>query len=121
MPERAGPGPNDPSSLLWLYHDHAVDMGVPGTQAGLVGPLVITRRGAAREEDGPADVDNEFFTFFTLFNENDSPYLRRDLARFAPGRHLDLGNADFQDSDTKSSIDGCSPATRSADPSQRGW
>ena len=22
VPERAGPGPNDPSSIVWLYHSH---------------------------------------------------------------------------------------------------
>ncbi|MDX3853698.1 multicopper oxidase domain-containing protein [Streptomyces sp. AK02-01A] len=106
VPERSGPGPDDPSSLVWLYHDHAVDMGVPGTQAGLVGPLVITRRGAARADGGPADVDHEFFTFFTLFNENDSPYFRRNVARFAPGQHPDPNDAVFQDSNVKSSVNG---------------
>src|ERR1051325_9476987 len=26
VPERAGPGPQEPSSLVWLYHSHAMDL-----------------------------------------------------------------------------------------------
>ena len=26
IPERAGPGPNDPSSIFWLYHSHADEL-----------------------------------------------------------------------------------------------
>jgi hypothetical protein len=38
-----GPGPNDPNSLVWLYHSH----GNEGVESGLVGPIIITARGQA--------------------------------------------------------------------------
>jgi len=48
VPERAGPGPADPSSTVWLYHSHVNSM--RDTAAGLVGVILITRRGAARPD-----------------------------------------------------------------------
>lgn len=73
VPERAGPGPMDSSSVLWMYHSH-VDKPAE-TNAGLVGPIVITARGKAKEDGSPADVDREFVTLFTVFDENVSPFL----------------------------------------------
>jgi len=43
VPERAGPGPNDPSSIPWIYHSHTNE--VRETNAGLVGAIVVTRAG----------------------------------------------------------------------------
>jgi len=73
VPERAGPGPMDSSSVLWMYHSH-VDKPAE-TNAGLIGPIVITARGKAKEDGSPADVDREFVTLFTVFDENVSPFL----------------------------------------------
>jgi len=58
VPERAGPGPNDMSSILWLYHSHVNEM--TDTNAGLFGPIVITRKGYAKPDGSPIDVDREF-------------------------------------------------------------
>ena len=73
VPERAGPGPMDSSSVLWMYHSH-VDKPAE-TNAGLIGPIVITARGKAKEDGSPADVDREFVTLFTVFDENVSLFL----------------------------------------------
>jgi FtsP/CotA-like multicopper oxidase with cupredoxin domain len=35
VPERTGPGPNDPSSILWIYHSHVDE--TADTNAGLIG------------------------------------------------------------------------------------
>jgi hypothetical protein len=40
VPARAGPGPNDGSSKLWLYHSHVNPERDVAT--GLVGPIIIT-------------------------------------------------------------------------------
>ena len=106
VPERSGPGPADPSSVVWLYHDHGTAMGVPGTLSGLVGPIVVSRRGAAGADARPLDVDREMFALFTEFDENHSPYLARNLAQFAPGQQIDTTDQKFQDSNHKSSING---------------
>ena len=44
--ERAGPGPSDPSSLLWMYHSHFNE--VADTNAGLSGPIIISRKARPR-------------------------------------------------------------------------
>lgn len=106
VPERAGPGPDDPSSTVWLYHDHSQGMGIPGTNAGLVGAIAITRRGHARDDGSPADVDRELFCLFTEFDENASPYLAENIARYGGGQHLDVANEAFADSNKKSAING---------------
>ena len=73
IPERAGPGPNDPSSLFWLYHSHCDEL--RDVASGLFGGLVVTRRGMALPDGRPKDVDHEFVTIFIAINENESWYL----------------------------------------------
>jgi manganese oxidase len=73
IPERAGPGPSDPSSLFWLYHSHCDELS--DVASGLVGGFVVTRRGMARPDGRPNDVDHEFVTMFIAINENESWYL----------------------------------------------
>jgi len=70
VPERAGPGPNDPSSMVWLYHSH-VHAG-KDSNAGLIGAMIITAKGKARPDGSPMDVDREFVTLFNVFDENQS-------------------------------------------------
>lgn len=67
--QAAGPGPNDPSSVVWLYHSHV--MAEEETNLGLIGTIVITRKGMARSASDPAptDVDQEFTSLFMIFNE----------------------------------------------------
>jgi manganese oxidase len=83
VPERAGPGPDDPSSLVWLYHSHVDSM--RDTAAGLVGVIIVTRRGAARPDGSPKDVDREFVTLFSIFDESISHYAVVNTRLFAPG------------------------------------
>jgi FtsP/CotA-like multicopper oxidase with cupredoxin domain len=84
VPERAGPGPLDGSSILWMYHSHVDE--VADTNAGLIGPLVITKAGASTSgsELRPVDVSREFILSFTIMNENDSPYLNDSIATIKP-------------------------------------
>jgi FtsP/CotA-like multicopper oxidase with cupredoxin domain len=77
VPERAGPGPNDPSSLGWQYHSHVKEMA--DTNSGLVGFIVVTRRGMARPDGRPKDVDREFFSMYLMFDENQSWYLDHNI------------------------------------------
>ena len=77
VPERAGPGENDGSAVVWLYHSHNWEPN--DVNAGLLGPMVITRRGMARADGSPKDVDREFATLFMLIDENQSHYLQRNI------------------------------------------
>ncbi|MGA5130048.1 multicopper oxidase domain-containing protein [Streptomyces olivoreticuli] len=106
VPERAGPGPRDPSSIGWLYHDHSVMMGVPGTNAGLIGPMVVTRRCSASHCTTPKDVDREVFALFTQFDENVSPYLEQNTDRFGAGQEIDATDTTFLSSNRKPCVNG---------------
>jgi FtsP/CotA-like multicopper oxidase with cupredoxin domain len=44
VPAQAGPGPDDHGSVLWLYHSHTGQ--APGADAGLIGPMIVYKRGA---------------------------------------------------------------------------
>lgn len=81
VPERAGPGESDGSSVVWLYHSHNWEP--KDVNAGLIGPMVITRRGWARPDGSPKDVDREFATLFMLIDENQSHYLRHNIDTYA--------------------------------------
>jgi FtsP/CotA-like multicopper oxidase with cupredoxin domain len=78
VPKRAGPGPNNPSSMMWLYHSHNYEP--KDTEAGLIGTILVTRRGMARPDGSPKDVDREFVTAFFMVNENSSWYLDHNIS-----------------------------------------
>ena len=80
VPERAGPGPNDPSSIVWLYHSHTSEL--KDIESGLIGALIITRRGMADADGKPKDVDREFVCLYLLFDENVSWYLDHNIQTF---------------------------------------
>lgn len=107
VPERAGPGPKDPSSVLWMYHSHV--MAPYSTNAGLIGPIVITARGRADADGKPLDVDREFISLYTVFDENVSPYLEKNFKEYALGEDLtqDLReDDDFMESNLMHAING---------------
>jgi FtsP/CotA-like multicopper oxidase with cupredoxin domain len=81
VPERAGPGPGDMSSVLWMYHSHVNE--IADVNAGLVGPMIITARGMARADGSPKDVDREFVVAFSTVLESESPYLQENVEQYA--------------------------------------
>jgi FtsP/CotA-like multicopper oxidase with cupredoxin domain len=106
VPERAGPGPGDGSSVMWMYHSHADE--VADTYAGLMGPIEITRRGMARADGSPKDVDREVFALFAVMNEGESPLLPASIRRFAkrPLPRDPDGDDEFQESNLMHAING---------------
>jgi manganese oxidase len=63
----SGPGPGELSSKVWWYHGHTDE--IKETNAGLLGPIIITAKGRANADGSPKDVDREFVTLFMMFNE----------------------------------------------------
>ena len=63
----SGPGPGELTSVVWWYHPH-IDEGSE-TNAGLMGPIIITAKGKARADGSPKDVDREFVASFMMFDE----------------------------------------------------
>lgn len=119
VPERAGPGPNDPSSLVWLYHSHVNEL--KDVDAGLVGAILVTRRGMARPDGSPVDVDTEFVTLFMIFDENGSWFLDANIKAHAtdpagvkkeeiipldPGGYFSLNGTGFADANLRNTING---------------
>ena len=105
VPERAGPGPNDPSSILWMYHSHVDEPG--DTNAGLIGPMIISARRTTRANGTPRDVDREFVTMFTVFDENRSPYLDLNIETYAQvPTSVDPDDEGFIESNLMHSING---------------
>ena len=80
VPERAGPGPQNPSSVVWLYHSHTADL--KDVESGLIGAIVVTRRGMAGADGKPKDVDREFVNLFMMFDENSSWYLDHNIQTY---------------------------------------
>ncbi|HEX8973006.1 multicopper oxidase domain-containing protein [Oryzihumus sp.] len=81
VPDRAGPGPHDGSSVMWMYHSHTDE--VADTYAGLQGFMVITAKGMGRADGSPKDVDREVFELFSVMNEGGSSYLAENIKRYA--------------------------------------
>lgn len=104
VPERAGPGPNDPSSVVWLYHSHVNE--VADTNSGLIGPIIIARKGALGSDDKLKDVDRELVVLFTVFDENKSLFRDKNIQKFAPQAAGKIEDEAFEESNLKHSING---------------
>ena len=81
VPERAGPARGEGSSILWMYHSHAEE--TRDVNAGLIGPMIITAKGAARPDGTPKDVDREIVTLFGEFDENVSWFFEHNAKTYA--------------------------------------
>jgi hephaestin len=119
VPERAGPGPSDPSSIVWLYHSHADEP--KDVESGLIGTIIISRKGMAGPDGRPKDVDREFVNLFMLIDENTSHYLQQNIDKYTtdpkglnklesmPTDHegiFNLAGSGFIAANVKSSING---------------
>jgi FtsP/CotA-like multicopper oxidase with cupredoxin domain len=79
VPERAGPGPRDPSSVVWLYHSHVNEF--KDVNSGLIGAILVTRRGMALPDGRPKDVDKEFVNLYMIFDENEAWFLDDNIQK----------------------------------------
>jgi hypothetical protein len=104
IPERAGPGPQDGSSVMSMYHSHTDE--VADTYAGLIGFMVVTARGMARADGSPKDVDREVFENFMVGDENQSPFLQDNIDRFAQPPAPDPEDEEFGESNLMHNING---------------
>ena len=96
VPERAGPAMGDGSTAFWLYHSH-VNEG-RDINSGLIGPLIITRRGMARPDGSAKDVDREFVADFGMFDEHQSWYWDQNVRRlYGDPKNYDDKNREVRD------------------------
>lgn len=105
VPERAGPGPSDPSSIVWEYHSHTNE--TADENSGLIGPILITKKGMAKPDGSPKDVDKEFVLLYMIFDENKSPYLNKNIVDFAKKpQPVNTSDPMFKSSNMKHAING---------------
>lgn len=81
VPERAGPSEHEGSSVLWMYHSHIDE--IRDVASGLLGPMIVTRRGSARADGSPTDVDRELVAGFIEVDENHSWYIEDNVQAYA--------------------------------------
>uniref|UniRef100_A0A8C6R8W8 Hephaestin n=1 Tax=Nannospalax galili TaxID=1026970 RepID=A0A8C6R8W8_NANGA len=106
IPERSGPGPNDSACISWIYYS-AVDP-IKDMYSGLVGPLVICRKGVLEPDGSRSDMDQEFALLFLIFDENQSWYLKENVVTYGPQEpsHVNLQDATFLESNKMHAING---------------
>ncbi|ELV13535.1 Hephaestin-like protein 1 [Tupaia chinensis] len=80
VPESVGPTADDPPCLTYLYFS-AVEP-IKDTSAGLVGPLLVCKKGALNADGTQKGIDKEFYLLFTVFDENLSRYLDENIQKF---------------------------------------
>lgn len=81
VPERAGPTASEGSTAFWMYHSHVDE--IRDVASGLIGPMIVTRRGLARPDGSPSDVDREIVAGFIEVDENHSWYLEENIKTYA--------------------------------------
>lgn len=113
VPLRAGPGPADGDSVMWMYHSHVDEPG--DTNAGLMGPMIIYRPGTAAEDPAypghlrSLSADREFVLDFSVMDENSSVQIDDNIAKFLPGvadPQALKDDPEFQESNLMHSING---------------
>jgi hephaestin len=102
VPDRAGPGPMEGNSVMWMYHSHTDE--VDDTYSGLVGPVIVTARGQAKPDGTPLGVDREIVSVFQVSDENQSLDMPRNLATLsAPPA---AGDEEFGESNLMHNVNG---------------
>ena len=104
VPDRSGPGPNDPSSIIWLYHSHGNE--TMDTNTGLAGPIIISRKANCSQMEKLKGIDREFIVLFTIFDENKSYYLDKNIVAFAPNAKDHKEDDSFMGSNLMHSMNG---------------
>lgn len=79
VPDRAGPK-GGRSTAFWMYHSHADE--AKDVNSGLMGPMIITARGMARDDLSPKDLDKEFIVLFSSTEEASSWYLHENIETY---------------------------------------
>ncbi|KAL1918300.1 uncharacterized protein VTP21DRAFT_2960 [Calcarisporiella thermophila] len=106
VPERSGPGTEDASSMLHAYHSHVEDPA--DIFAGLLGPIIIYRRGMLDADGLPSGfIDQEVVTALLVTDENRSPYLADNIAKYTTDpKGVDISNPEFRASNFMENING---------------
>ncbi|XP_056141515.1 ferroxidase HEPHL1 [Lampris incognitus] len=75
-----GPSPSDSACIPYLYYSASEPAG--DTNSGLVGPLLVCKRGALGEEGAKDGANKEMFLLFSVMDENESWYLEDNIRMY---------------------------------------
>ncbi|XP_028277220.1 hephaestin-like protein 1 [Parambassis ranga] len=98
-----GPSSSDPSCIPYLYFSGTDP--VMDTNSGLVGPLLVCKKGALGENGTQEGVDKEFFLLFSVMDENLSWYLEENIKRFGSNKS-NIEDEDFCESNKMHAVNG---------------
>ena len=102
VPQRAGPGPNEPNCVGWMYHSGANL--IRDTPSGLMGPLVTCRRGILDARNQRLDKHTrEFAMMYYIINENRSYYIKDNMDRI---KGTMAPHVEFEESNLMNCING---------------
>uniref|UniRef100_A0A8C6IX29 ferroxidase n=1 Tax=Melopsittacus undulatus TaxID=13146 RepID=A0A8C6IX29_MELUD len=105
VPERSGPGKTDPNCITWVYYS-TVNF-VKDTYSGLIGPLVVCRKGVLDGRGLRKDIDREFTLLFMVFDENESWYLKDNIETYLHKNPDDFNaTKNFVEGNSKHAING---------------
>ena len=62
------------------YHSHTNEL--KDVESGLIGAMIISRKGMAGPTGRPKDVDREFVSLFMIYDENNSWYLQHNIDNY---------------------------------------
>ncbi|XP_030071954.1 ceruloplasmin [Microcaecilia unicolor] len=101
--EAHGPAEKDNDCMTRVYHSH-VD-GPKDVVSGLIGPLLVCRKGALKEQGKKQNA--EFILMLSVADENLSWYLDENIKTYCTdSASVDKDNEDFQESNKMHSING---------------
>ncbi|XP_042355305.1 ferroxidase HEPHL1 [Plectropomus leopardus] len=98
-----GPSSSDSPCIPYLYYsatDPAKD-----TNAGLVGPLLVCKKGTLRDNGTQEGLDKEFFLMFSVMDENMSWYLKENIDSFGTNE-TNKEDEDFEESNLMHAVNG---------------
>ncbi|XP_036099596.1 ceruloplasmin-like [Molossus molossus] len=105
VPRDVGPTATDPACLTWSYYSSV--NGSKDSFSGLVGPLLVCRKGSLGQDGQQKGIDKEFYLLVTVFDENKSYLLDENIRTFTTEpKNVDKEDQDFRNSNLMSSMNG---------------
>ncbi|KAF7665268.1 hypothetical protein LDENG_00142140 [Lucifuga dentata] len=98
-----GPSPSDPTCIPYLYY--SATKPIKDTNSGLVGPLLVCKKGTLSENGTQPGVDKEFFLLFSVMDENMSWYLDQNIDKYG-SNETNPANEDFEESNKMHAVNG---------------
>lgn len=90
VPERSGPDKHDPNCITWPYF--SATNPVRDTETGLIGPIIVCRKGTLDSHGKRSDVDKEFVLFFSVMTEENNWFGTGDSMEYVVNGYIN-GNA----------------------------